>query len=47
MLLLPEALRDALLKYLMTRPCGEVIEGVNQLRALPKAPDADEPPKAD
>ena len=32
--LLPESLRKALLDYLMTRPCGEVLQGVQALNAL-------------
>lgn len=37
MLLIPEGLRDALLQYLMTRPAGEVMDGILALRALQAA----------
>jgi hypothetical protein len=46
--LLPESLRNELISYLMTRPCGEVMPGVLALQQLqpapaPVAPD-DKPP---
>lgn len=40
-LLITEQQRDALLQYLLTRPCGEVINAVLWLQSLPPA----EPPK--
>lgn len=43
--LIPAALRDDLLRYLMTRPCGDVLQGVLALQHLkpveaPKPDDA-------
>lgn len=34
MLLIDEKLRDELVRYLLTRPCGEVMQGVIALRDL-------------
>ena len=51
--LIPAELRDDLLRYLMTRPCGEVMQGVLALQHLrpaeaprPEASGAPEKPQA-
>lgn len=43
--LLPEALRAELLRYLMTRPCGEVMQGVIALQQLKPAPSGTPSPE--
>lgn len=53
MLLCPVDLRDALVEYLLQRPCREVMDGVLMLKALQPAPEievlsvekADAPPQ--
>ena len=41
MLLISEALRDALVNYLATRPYAEVAQAVPALQSLPVAPTED------
>lgn len=36
--LIPEQLRDELIRYLMLRPCGEVMNAVIALRSLDQQP---------
>lgn len=38
---LPAALREALLRYLMGRPYAEVAEGVQALQQLPPLPESE------
>lgn len=38
--LIPEDLRDEMVRYLLTRPCGEVMNAVLALQQLRKALDA-------
>lgn len=38
MLLITEQFRDELVKYMLTRPCGEVINGVLGLQQLASVP---------
>lgn len=45
--ILPAAVRDGMLNYLMTRPCGEVFNGVLALQALAALEDDKPEPVAE